>query len=158
MPDFIKPLIDVISKTYFLPLSIAIVFWLFRYFPSFISDSDLEKNSLWIILGFVCTVYSLLFPLGKLGPLFKKGIDAFLEKKKLKDKIKHIENTIRKLTATEKNILQEYVDRDTRSLTFRYSNGTIGHLCNLGILYRGSTLAKIGDEFDFVMQDFVMDF
>lgn len=159
LPDTLKAIVETISKTYLFPLCITIVFWVTRLNPSLVDGTELSKNTWWILTGYICTVYTLLYPVSKLWVPIKDWFSARKQQKEALAKVDHILETIKnQLTEQEKVILRYYVNENVRAYYFRLSNGAVGHLCNLGILYRASTISRGGDQFSFAIQDFVLDF
>lgn len=157
--DFLKTAVEVVTKAYLIPLSIAVVFWISKLLPDLVPIGDISENNSWALTGYISTIYSILYPVGKLGTPLKSLWHEYREQSKLKAQIKHLEEFLRhQLTQEEKEILKQYISEDRRSIYFRLSNGAIGHLCKVGILYRGSEISSVGDRFGFVIQDFAMDF
>lgn len=154
----LKDIADFLSKTVLFPLSISIVYILYKVLPdSFLKVIGLTNIPIgyefWLnLLGVICIIYTLLY-------FIAKPVTYYFEQYKLKRKVKHIKETIKnQLTRDEKDLLKKYIDQDTRSLNLNYADGTVSHLANLGIIYRASQVSRMHTYFDYAIQDFALDY
>lgn len=98
--------------------------------------------------GFGLLIFGLLFisyPLSNGGRYFWGKIRRKYESY---TNMKRILKWLPYLTPSQKNILQEFIDQDTRNMDLDFSNADVKELANIGIIYLPSTLQLFKNDID----------
>ncbi|QTH63356.1 superinfection exclusion B family protein [Psychrosphaera ytuae] len=112
------------------------------------------KNSLqiWISLIWLISISVLLSE--SIFPAFK----WISQKIKWHFKLKSYQQRLHALTVEEKKLLSEYIDRNTRTTSIKYSNGVAKELEAAMVIRRASNLAHYHDVFPYNIQPWAWDY
>lgn len=118
-----------------------------KYVEDLISQLPIKYKLVFEITGLFCSVLSVALIIEH---LFKKVNHFWLESKRPK--------VLKFLTPIEKEILRRYIFDNRRTHFFRYSSGEINHLVAIQVIYRASTISKMGDVFAYNIQPWALEY
>ncbi len=150
-PDPLGRIKDILSPSTRQVLIVAVASWLLLLMPnSLLAIMGLAglrgQWRAWIgLVALLSVAWLLALPLYQAGEYAHK---RFMKWQARRGRGKWLAD----LTPVEKGYLQEYIQHDTTTRTFSYSDGVARGLEAKGILYRASTLSREVDLFDYNIQ------
>ncbi|ETJ47403.1 superinfection exclusion B family protein [Pseudoalteromonas agarivorans] len=112
------------------------------------------KKSLQIWIGLVWLISVSVLLAEIIFPTFK----WISQKIKRHFNLKDYQQRLHALTAEEKELLSEYIDRNTRTTSIKYSNGVAKELESAMVIRRASNMAHYHDVFPYNIQPWAWDY
>lgn len=159
MWDFLKHLKELLSLNYRSLFIVSGVCWIIAFLPKTFVE-EIGVSVLWlayrpwfIAVGIIFTSWFLF---GVIYDLIDSGKNKISE---LRERNRTQENIMLSTSKVEREILMQYLSKDTTTIAFDFRDGIVNGLISKGILYRASQASNpMSYKFDINIESWVWDY